>query len=106
MHTAPEDRANTVPGRVSHHSYAQQAGANSNGFILRVAQRLEIALDAFGLARMAHTPPVPDYLVGEQNPLFARKDMYQILLHFFRVSVFCQVEPPRYSKHVSIDNHA
>jgi hypothetical protein len=105
MNTAPERRAlNGVPALYLPGRLCEFRSLDS--LIFRVANGFEITLDAFRLARMADTPTVPDYLVRVQNPLFARKDMYQVLLHFFRVSVFCEVETTRYAQHVGVDHHS
>jgi len=52
----------------------------SDGFVLRVTQPFEVALQAFRLARLADSASVPDQLVGEQYPFFLRDDLDQVLL--------------------------
>ena len=54
--------------------------SGSDGFVFRVAQRFQIALDALWLARLANPAPVPDDLVGKEDPFFLGNYLHQILL--------------------------
>ena len=44
--------------------------------VFRVAEALEIAFGAPRFARLADLAPVPDQLVGKQNPFFARNHLH------------------------------
>src|SRR5271169_2288852 len=48
--------------------------------VFRVAESFQIAFGAFRLARLADFAPVPDQLVGKQNPFFPRNYLHQVLL--------------------------
>src|SRR6202020_2900106 len=57
------------------------------GFICRVADIFERAIDAFGLAGNAELAAVPDDLVSEENPFLARNNAHQVLLDFLGVGI-------------------
>ena len=46
------------------------------GFVGGVADIFEETVDAFGFAGDAEFAPVPDELVGEENPFFPRDDAH------------------------------
>ena len=46
------------------------------GFVLRVAELLEVAFVALGLAGFAHLAAVMDELVGEGDPAILRNDLH------------------------------
>jgi hypothetical protein len=55
--------------------------------VARVADIFQRTFYALGLARNAQAASVPDDLVGEENPFFARDDVHQVLFDFLRVGV-------------------
>ena len=55
--------------------------------VFRVAEALEIAFGAPRFARLADLAPVPDQLVGKQNPFFARDHLHQVLFDFLGIGI-------------------
>src|SRR5882762_6706134 len=55
--------------------------------VFRVAEALEIAFGAPRFARLADLAPVPDQLVGKQNPFFARNHLHQVLFNFLGIGI-------------------
>jgi hypothetical protein len=55
--------------------------------VSRVAEALEIAFGAPRFARLADLAPVPDQLVGKQNPFFARDHLHQVLFDFLGIGI-------------------
>ena len=64
----------------------------SDRFVLGVAQRFHIALNALWFARMADASAMPDQLVGKLDPLFPRNNFHQILLDLLRIFI-CALNP-------------
>src|ERR1700691_5689184 len=60
-----------------------------------VADDLQQAFNAFWLAGNAQLPSVPNDLMREQNPFFARDNAHQILLDFLRIGIDSQLKPTR-----------
>ena len=60
---------------------------HSDRLIFRVAEALEIAFGAPRFARLADLAPVPDQLVGKQNPFFARDHLHQVLFDFLGIGI-------------------
>ena len=48
----------------------------SDCLVLGVAEMFEVAFDAFRFARLANPAPMPDQLVGKQNPFVLRDYLY------------------------------
>src|SRR5271169_21777 len=71
----------------------------------RITQPLEVALNAFWFARVAHPPSVPDQLVREENPPVLRNNLHQIPLNLFRVGVLRQVQSFGKPLYVRIHHH-
>lgn len=55
--------------------------------VSRVAEALEIAFGAPRFARLADLAPVPDQLVGKQDPFFARDHLHQVLFDFLGIGI-------------------
>jgi len=72
--------------------------------VLRVADVLQIALDAQRFARLANSPSMPNQLMRKENPAIFRDHFHQIALDFLWVRILRQIEPPRKPLHVRIDD--
>src|SRR6266852_7424835 len=77
-----------------------------NGFVLRITDGFEVAVDAAGFAGDAHAAAMPDQLVRELNPFFFGNDTYQVLLDFFGIFVLGEIEAAREANHVGVDHDA
>src|SRR5260370_4585309 len=77
-----------------------------NGFVLRITDGFEVAIDAAGLAGDAHAAAMPDQLVRELNPFFFGNDTYQVLLDFFGIFVLGEIEAAREANHMGVDHDA
>src|SRR5260370_39645843 len=75
-----------------------------NGFVLRLTDRFEVAIDAAGFAGDAHAAAMPDQLVRELNPFFLGNDTYQVLLDFFGIFVLGEIEAAREANHMGVDH--
>ena len=74
------------------------------GFVGSVANIFERAVDALGFAGDAEAASMPDDLVSEENPLFARDDAHQILLDLLRIVVGGEFEASRDAVYMGIDD--
>src|SRR5215831_5633816 len=77
-----------------------------NNFIFRVADRCEVAFEAFGFTRDADAPSVPDQLVGELNPFVLGDDAHEVVFDFSGILVLRQIETPRKAHDVSVHDDA
>ena len=75
-----------------------------NRLVFRIADVLQIALDAFRFARLANAPSMPDDLMRKEDPAILRYDFRQIGFDFLGVCVFRQIQAARNPLHVRIDN--
>ena len=64
-------------------------------FVFRIADALEITVDATRFAGHADSPAVPNELMREQNPFLLGDDADEVLLDFFRIGISRKVEPLR-----------
>ena len=71
-----------------------------------MANVFEGAVNALRLASDAEFTAMPDDLVREKNPFFARDDPHKVLLNLLRIIVRCQLQPARDSVNVSINNYS
>src|ERR1700730_16766541 len=77
-----------------------------NGFIFRVAERIQTALPADWFSRPAQRAPMVNNLVREQDPLTLRKRLHQIFLNLDRFGVPGKIEPPGYPLHMRVDDYS
>ena len=76
------------------------------GFVGGVAEIFERAIDAFGFAGDTQAATVPDDLVREEDPLFARDDFHQVLLDLLRVVVRGEFEAAGDAVDMGVDDYA
>jgi hypothetical protein len=81
-------------------------GGRLDGFVFGVADVFDFAVEAAGLAGDAEAAAVPDELVGEEHPFIFGQDLDEILLDFFWVGVFGEVEAVGEADDVGIDDDA
>ena len=67
---------------------------------------LEVAVDTPGFASHADAAPVPDELMGEDDPFILRDHGHQIILDFLGVLVACQVQALRKPHDMGVNHDA
>src|SRR5215471_9563904 len=72
------------------------------GFVLRMTEGFEVALHALRLSRLANAAAVPNELVREEDPLFSRNRLHQVLFDLLRVVVAGEVKALRETLHVRV----
>src|SRR5579884_1401737 len=75
-------------------------------FVCGMANRLQLAIDALGLARNAYSASVPDYAMGKVDPLVTGNHSHKVLLNILRIVVLGQLKTARDSMHVRIDHNS
>src|SRR6202046_979303 len=75
------------------------------GFICRVADIFQRAIDAFGFAGDAELASVPDDLVSEENPFLAWNNAHQVLLDLLRVGIGGEFETAGDAVDVSVNDY-
>ena len=78
----------------------------SDRFILCRAEFFKIAIDALWFAREADPASMPDQLVGELDPLALWKEFDQVLLDFFWIGIFAEVQAIRKADNVGVHDNA
>ena len=76
------------------------------GLVPGVAQLLQIAAVALGLARDAYLAAVVDQLMREGDPAVFWNHTHQFLLHLLRSVALSEAQPVRNAKDVRVDDHA
>src|SRR5712692_4595743 len=97
-------RESRLPSATSSVCRAPVSCPSSNRFVFGVADLFQLAHHAFGLARLADSPPVPDQLMRKLDPPVFRDHLHQVQLNFLGVLVARQIQPVRQTLHVRIDH--
>ena len=78
----------------------------SDGFVSCVANRLERAVGAKRLARLADFPSKPNHLMAEGDPPLLRHELDQVPFNFFRRLLIGEFQPMRDAEHVRVHDDA
>ena len=76
------------------------------GFVLGVAELLEVAAVAFGFSGIADLTAVVDELVGEVDPATLREDAHQLLLDFLGCVALGEPEAAGDAEDMGVDDYA
>ena len=91
-----------VHRRLSHLFVLEAESVGLERLVLGVAERIQFALGAPGLARQAQRAAVIDQLQREFEPFLFRDDLHQVLLDLHRVGVLGQIQPLRVALNVRV----